>query len=275
MKIERTGEITTATLLISAFSGFILAYQYEVAEPFISATAIETVIPFGAFWRSVHFWSSQAFFLFLVIHIYQCTDAIKIFCKRKRGRLHWSIVSITLPLALYALFTGYVLRNDGTGQAAGRIAEHLFLNVPLAGTLLDRLFMATSSEGLNRVYAVHILFTALCWGLGTWYHTKRVILKRDIFLYSLAIIITMGFVVHAPIDLPGQNLHLIKGPWFFLGVQELLRHMAPFAAGIIFPLIPLITVAMLPWLRSRSGAYAVIGVWFAVYAVATTVAIFR
>ncbi len=275
MRIEKTGEIATAALLISALSGFLLAYQYEVAEPFISATAIETVIPFGAFWRSVHFWSSQAFFLALVLHIWQCTGSMDRFCRFSKGRIHWTVVSLTLPLAIYALFTGYVLRFDGTGQAAGKIAEHLLLNVPIAGSMLDRMLMATSTEGLNRVYTVHILFTALCWGLGTWYHTRRVIVGRKIFLYTLTAVIITGVLIHAPIDLPGQNLHLIKGPWFFLGIQELLRHMAPITAGIIFPMIPLAIVALFPWLRKRSGLYSALAIWSGVYIIATVVTLAR
>ncbi len=273
--LERTGEITTAALLVSLFSGFVVAYQYEVAAPFISTTAIETIIPFGAFWRSLHFWSSQAFFLLLALHVYKCTGNMDRFCATRKGRIHWTVVSITVPLALYALFTGYVLRFDGTGQAAGRIAEHLFLDVPLAGTAIDRLLMAITDEGLNRVYAVHILFTALCWGLGTWYHTRRVIMKRDIFISTTAATLLAGLMLHAPIDLPGQNLHLIKGPWFFLGIQELLRHMAPFVAGITFPLIPLAVLALLPWYKNRNNAYVLLAVWFTVYTGATMVAVLR
>ena len=275
MHLERTGEITTAALFISAFSGFVVAYQYEVAAPFVSTTAIETVIPFGAFWRSIHFWSSQAFFLILAVHVCRCAGIMDIFCKTRRGRIHWAVISITVPLALFALFTGYVLRFDGTGQAAGRIAEHLFLDVPFAGTAIDRLLMAITDEGLNRVYVVHILFTVLCWGLGTWYHTRRVIMKRDIFISTTAAALLSGLLLYAPIDLPGQNLHLIKGPWFFLGIQELLRHMAPLLAGIIFPMIPLVVLTLLPWWEKRRNAYAVLGLWFTVYAGATIVAVLR
>ncbi len=275
MRIEHTGQITTALLLISAFSGFVLAYQYEAAEPFIASTAIETVIPFGAFWRSLHFWSSQAFFLVLVLHVWQSLGSISRFCSTRSGRIHWAMVSFTVPLALYALFSGYVLRFDGTGQAAGTIAEHLFLAVPLIGEALDRLFMGLSDDGLNRIYAVHILFTVLCWGIGTWYHTRRVLLQKNIFISALAFSMLTAYLLHAPVDLPGQNLHLIKGPWFFLGIQELLRHLAPLAAGITFPMIPLVTLALLPWWENRRNAYFILAAWLAVYAGATMIALFR
>lgn len=275
MHIERTGEITTATLLISILSGFVLAYQYEVASPFISTTAIETIIPFGAFWRSMHFWSSQAFFILLLLHVWQCTDSMQRFCRTLSGRVHWTIASLTVPLALYALFSGYVLRFDGTGQAAGSIAEHLFIDVPLAGLTMNRFFMAVSSEGLNRVYTVHILFSALCWGIGTWYHTRRVVMGRNIFFYSLLIAFLAGAALDAPIDLPAQNLHLIKGPWFFLSIQELLHYMSPMAAGIIFPIIPLAILALLPWLKNRRNACLIIAVWTTIYAGAIVMALMR
>ena len=275
MHMERTGEMSASLLLVSAMSGFVLAYQYEVAAPFVSTVSVETVLPYGAFWRSVHFWSSQGFFLMLLAHVWIYADSLESFGRNIKGRIHWAVVSITIPLALYALFSGYVMRHDGTGQAAGAIAEHLFLQVPLAGPVIDRLLMASDAEGMNRVYAVHILFTLLCWGLGTWYHTRRVRIGAKVFAWMLGLSVAAGVVLHAPIDLPGQNLHLIKGPWFFLGIQELLRYTEPLVAGVLFPLVPLAAVAALPWLWKSRWIWLVLAVWSVVYGLATAAALVR
>ncbi len=269
------GQIAGACLLLSLATGFIVAYQYEAAAPFISTTAMEAVLPFGWFWRSLHFWTSQGFLLMLCLHAFDTCKGMDTLGKKRPMRIHWTIISFVLPLAVLALFSGYVLRFDGTGQAAGAIAEHLLLDVPWIGNGLNRLFMAVSTEGLNRLYAVHILAGCLCWLLGTWYHTRTVRINFAAFSISTVFFLLFCLFIHAPIDLPQGHLHLIRGPWFFLGVQELLRHFDPVSAGIIFPLIPVLTVAVLPWLKKRDGAYLVLLLWTFAYAGITLVGVLR
>ena len=275
MKAPSYGQISAACLLLSLFTGFVVAYQYEVAAPFVSTTAIEAVLPFGWFWRSLHFWTSQGFVIMLCLHCFDTWKGLESENRRRTVRIHWTVISAVIPLAILALFSGYVLRYDGTGQAAGAIAEHLLLDVPWIGNGLNRLFMAVSTEGLNRLYAVHILAGCLCWLLGTWYHTRTVRMGYEAFVASSLAFLVFCMFVRAPIDLPQGHLHLIQGPWFFLGIQELLRHFDPLAAGIVFPIIPVFTVAVLPWLRKREGAYLLLLIWTFAYAGITLVGILR
>ncbi|OPL15801.1 MAG: hypothetical protein AVO38_09805 [delta proteobacterium ML8_D] len=265
LNFDRVGQMTTAALLASIGSGFVIAYQYEVAEPFITSVAIEAILPFGAFWRALHFWTSQAFFLLLTYHAWQSVDDLAKISMQPSSRRQWTVLSLTLPMAIFALFTGYVLRYDGTGQAAGTIAEHLLLKIPLIGFGLNRFLMASTDEGLSRIYLLHLVLTALLWGLGTWYHTRRVILSRKIFTGFLCISITVAILFHAPIDLPGKNIDLIQGPWFFLGIQELLRFLPPFGAGILYPLIPVIAFSLLPWVNNRKIPFSLLVGWFLTY----------
>ncbi|NIA08455.1 MAG: hypothetical protein GWP10_01435 [Nitrospiraceae bacterium] len=265
LKIDRAGELAIAALLVSIGSGFIVAYHYDVADPFASSVAIEAILPFGAFWRALHFWASQAFLLFLIIHSWQSISDLPRISRRASGRRQWIILSLTLPIAIITIFTGYVLRYDGTGQAAGTIAEHLLLKIPIIGRALNRFLMAITDEGLDRVYVVHVLFTALLWWLGTWYHTRKVILGRRVFLVLLIGCISMAILFHAPLDLPNKNVGLIQGPWFFMGIQELLRHFPPLEAGILYPLVPVIAFAALPWMGKRKIALWVLAVWLLSY----------
>lgn len=275
MKKFSYGQVAVATLIISMGTGFIIGYQYEVATPFISSVAIETVLPFGWFWRSVHFWSSQAFVVFLCLHCFDTRIQITSQDTRQAIKRHWSIISLSIPLAIFALFSGYVLRFDGTGQAAGAIAEHLLLNIPLFGNSLNRFIMAISTEGLDRLYIVHILAGAICWLLGTWYHTKRVRLSLETFMGILLISIIFCLFISAPINLPQEHTHLIKGPWFFLGVQELLRHFDPLLAGIILPSIPVILVAILPWFKQKELIYLIFLLWTFGYTGVTLLGLLR
>lgn len=275
MKGLSYGQISAACLLLSLLTGFVVGYQYEVAAPFVSTTAIEAVLPFGWFWRAFHFWSSQGFVLMLCLHGFDTWKKVNVPGKPRSIKIHWSIISMAIPLAVLALFSGYVLRFDGTGQAAGAIAEHLLMSVPLAGNSLNRLFMAVGAEGLNRLYIVHILAGCACWLLGTWYHTRSVRIGFPAFSLSLGFFIVFCLFIRAPIDTPQGHLHLIQGPWFFLGIQELLRHFDPLSAGIIFPAIPLVLVAILPWLKHKDGAYLMLLLWTFAYAGISLVGILR
>ncbi len=192
-------------------------------------------------------------------------DSLPKISVRPSGRRQWTVLGLTLPMGILALFTGYVLRYDGTGQAAGTIAEHLLLKVPLIGSGLNRFLMASTDEGLSRIYILHLLLTALLWGLGTWYHTRRVILSRKTFLTILAGSVAVSVLVNAPIDLPGQNISLIQGPWFFLGIQELLRHFPPLGAGVLYPLVPVISFALLPWADNRRIPFSFLIAWLVTY----------
>ncbi|MBW2351159.1 MAG: cytochrome b N-terminal domain-containing protein, partial [Deltaproteobacteria bacterium] len=261
LNFDKVGQMTIAALLASIGSGFVVAYQYEVAHPFVTSVAIEAILPFGAFWRALHFWTSQAFFLLLIYHAWQSIDDLPKISMRPSSRRQWTVLSLTFPMSILALFTGYVLRYDGTGQAAGTIAEHLLLKIPLIGSGLNRFLMASTDEGLSRIYLLHLLLTALLWGLGTWYHTRRVILSRKIFMSVLAGSIAVAILFHAPIDLPGKNIDLIQGPWFFLGIQELLRLFPPLGAGILYPLIPVIAFSSLPWASNRKIPFSLLIGW--------------
>ena len=50
-----------------------------------------------------------------------------------------------------------------------------------------------------------------------------------------------------------------KAPWYFVGLQELLEHMHPTAAGVIIPMVLVLFLISLPYIdSSRAG----VGTWF-------------
>ena len=63
------GSKSLVALYISVLSGVVLSLQYDFSEPFYSTGSLELVVPYGFFWRSLHFFSSQAFFVLLLIHL--------------------------------------------------------------------------------------------------------------------------------------------------------------------------------------------------------------
>lgn len=75
-----------------------------------------------------------------------------------------------------------------------------------------------------------------------------------IFLFSL--------LKQAPLDEianPMVTTDPAKAPWYFVGLQELLEHMHPVAAGVLIPTLLVLFLLAVPYVdRSREG----VGVWF-------------
>lgn len=273
---RRSGELCLGTLFVSILSGFLVAYQYDVSSPFYSTVYIDSLLPYGAFFRSLHFWSSQAFFIAILWHVLKNVPGPRYMEKAGLDLdVKWIVLSSTLFFAIYALFSGYILRYDQTGRDAAQIAEHLFWSIPYMGELVDRLLLALKDEGVNRVYAVHILFACILWLLGTWYHLGRTILRLDCLFLVLITCTGLSAMVSAPLDPKDITLTLVKGPWFFLGVQELLRHLPPFWAGIAYPTIPLVGVALLGVTKTRNAAILTLCGWGVTYALLTIMGVIR
>ncbi|MFZ5760487.1 MAG: cytochrome b N-terminal domain-containing protein [Thermodesulfobacteriota bacterium] len=259
-------------LYVSVFSGVVLAWQYDAEHPFYSATSLDLLIPFGAFWRSLHFYSSQAFFLLSIVHLL----AILWGRERRLSLRRWLWLIVTMPLAVLLLFTGYVLRGDATGEAAGLIAENICLAIPFIGETVNSLLFAISQEGLKRVYANHVIGLAVLWLIFAWDHLRRYRVRVTEHGGLLVLMLVIALWWQAPMEPMQLGVFHIAGPWFFLGLQELLRYMHPFWAGVMVPLLLLAALAFLdeqrPWgHRARLFACG----WLFCYALATIVALMR
>lgn len=265
------GAWSLVSLYISIGSGIVVALQYDLSSPFYSSTALDLLVPYGEFARSVHFYSSQFFFLFSCIHliaIFEKTDEYTFY--------NWAILIISLPTAIFLLFTGYVLRGDSTGFSAGMIAEAILKNIPLVGESLNNLFFAISDRGMQRVYVHHVITLDVLWLILVWDHLRRYRIK--VSNHIPLICLTFGFclIIPAPIDPEKLGVTYISGPWFFLGLQELLRYFHPLFAGVI---VPIALVFALVRMRKREKYFRIIlyfiYTWLALYLILTTIAWLR
>ena len=63
-------------------------------------------------------------------------------------------------------------------------------------------------------------------------------------------LLMMGLIVNAPLEElanPNVTPEIAKAPWYFLGLQELLRYFHPMVAGITIPTFILIGLAAIPY----------------------------
>ncbi|MGM0680772.1 MAG: hypothetical protein ACQES8_00900 [Thermodesulfobacteriota bacterium] len=166
----RWGEYSLVALYVSIFSGIVVALQYDSVHPFYSSVALDSLIPFGWFWRSLHFYSSQVFFLFSGFHLWAviCNQSVL-----KLSLSKYIMLSGTLPVALLLLFTGYILRGDTTGEFAGIIAENVTLSIPLLGGILNDFLFDITKKGMQNVYVNHLIGLVVLWLILAWDHIRR------------------------------------------------------------------------------------------------------
>ncbi|MBM9510880.1 cytochrome b N-terminal domain-containing protein [Desulfogranum marinum] len=269
---NRWGGQSLISLYISLVSGIILALQYDAGEAFYSTATIELIVPYGSFWRGLHYYSSQFFFLLLLGHV------LTILWKQEDliPRKSWIRLCSSLPAALLLLFTGYVLRGDATGEAAGAIAENLCLSIPLIGEWINDLFFDIQDSGLRKVYMHHLIGLVAMGAYALWPHLKRypALWRNHVFLILGTIMIAVFLATPSEPDKIGL-LH-IAGPWFFLGLQELLRYMPAFVAGVLLPLLPMVLLYLLPGdVCKRKGYIWGIGLWLLVYGIISIVSYVR
>ncbi len=205
--------------------------QYNLQAPYYSSASLDLTVPFGMFFRSLHFYSSQLFFLFGVAHYIAIYDKVSELSTEQRIYL-----VLTLPVALLLLFTGYVLRADTTGFSAGMIAESIVVSVPIFGTFLNNLLFSIEANGLQRVYLHHVITFDILFLILAWQHLRKYTVPPHNHLLLLGLTVLFCSVVAAPLDPDTLGQLYITGPWFFLGLQELLRYIHPFIAGVITPM---------------------------------------
>ncbi|MDO8948284.1 MAG: cytochrome b N-terminal domain-containing protein [Desulfocapsaceae bacterium] len=271
LRTVKWGEWSLITLFISVLSGILVAFQYDPATPLYSTGSLDLLVPFGDYFRSLHFYSSQLFFLLTLIHLWAIFERADTY-----SRAQWIRLTATLPVALLLLFTGYVLRADSTGASAGLIAENIITAIPGVGTTLNDLLFSITDDGMKRVYVNHVIGFGIIWGILAWEHLRKYRTSfRDHPLLT-AIILLCCLLTAAPFDPEKLGVFHINGPWFFLGLQELLRFFPPLLAGVIFPSTLLLALFFL----QRHNRYYprlltfILG-WLCIYTLLTAIALCR
>ena len=224
------GAWSLVCLYISLVSGILVALQYDPVSAYYSTAAMDLLVPFGQYFRSLHFYSSQFFFLLAIIHliaVFHSTDSYT--------TAQWSRLIATLPVVLLLLFTGYILRADSTGASAGAIAEAILMDIPLFGPAINSALFSITDHGMQRVYVTHIITFDLLWLALAWEHLRRYRIRITDYLPAAGLVLLFSVFIAAPIDPEKLGVSYISGPWFFLGLQELLRYLPPLIAGFIFP----------------------------------------
>ena len=214
------GELATAAYAVAAVSGAALAVPFDAADAYVSIGTLLLANPPAVFFRNLHYWAAQ---LCLVLTLLHAWDHLRARTEGRVGRGVWLRLTLSLPLLAFIMLSGFILRGDPEGRQALRILSEATSQVPLAGPLLATLVFG-AADRLDLVYLHHAATATIAVGLFIVEHSRRLWPRAQAFLAT-----TLGTAAVSLVLSPGLHDNVdpvLKGPWYFLGLQEVL-HWTP------------------------------------------------
>lgn len=194
-----------------------LAIPYDVQRAYDSiALLLITNLPAVVF-RNLHYWSAQFFLVFTLLHT---LEQIKLRTAANRGLGVWFRLVISLLAVFYVMLSGFILKADADSLQAFRILEALLVKIPLAGKYLASVLLGDGDD-FQLLYVHHIATATIFLLYIIFEHVATLLSKKSTFLILLAVLTLLSFTLHAPLH---DNLNpVLKGPWYFIGLQEVLH----------------------------------------------------
>ncbi len=245
--VDTFGGIAVSSLLICVVSGIVLAIPYRVSEPYFSLSQILLSNPSAVIARNLHYWSAQAFLVFTLIHM---IDHFRISRERELRIGPWFRLLLSVFMIFFAMLSGFILKGDADSEQALLIFRNLFEAIPLAGKALSQALLG-SEESYLLLYINHVALATIFIFLVLFEHARLIWGKAITFVIVLLILLLLALFFQAPLH---DNLNpVLKGPWYFLGLQEVLHWMNRPGWIWMILLILFLPMLFLPYLR-RSHA---------------------
>ncbi len=247
------GDLGFASLLVAVVSGVLLALPYDVGEPYASIARLVQENPAAAWFRNLHYWSAQAFLVLTALHIW---DHLRQGTERKVAPGAWARLTISIPAAGFVMLSGFMLRGDAEALQAWRIVSTVTAAIPGVGPVVSTLLFG-AGEGLQILYVHHVATASIFVWLIVVEHARAV--------WPRAIATGVVFAPVAVLSLfAAPGLHdgldpVVKGPWYFLGLQETLHWLTHPMLAVVAGLALLAAVFAIPRLGPRPARVMKIG----------------
>jgi len=218
LQFDTAGWIASSSLLLCAASGMMLAIPYDFTRAHSSIAEMLLFNPPGSLVRNFHYWSAQLFFVFTLLHVYDHLS--KSTQNNIRKRRTWGLLCLALAFLGYEMISGYILKGDAAGMQARNILSSLLESIPFIGKLLGAA-LTGSAENSQVVYIQHVGIGTIVLMVAVYDHVKTIWPKRTTWLIVFVILLVMSLFFRAPLGMLDSTQ--VKGPWFFVGIQEMLH----------------------------------------------------
>lgn len=240
------GQWTIAMLMLCLFSGVLLLIPYDLEQAFNSIVAFQISNPFASFFRNMHYWSAQFFLLFSLLHI------IDHFIQKSEQQVKigvWFRLVTAIVILYLAMLTGFLLKADTDSQQAWRILHFLLASIPWIGENMAFFILGNQPDSLLIPYLHHVSTFTILILLMVFEHARQIWPKALTFIVSLFVLSIISSYLSAPLHL-GMN-PMVKGPWYFVGFQEILHWMNQPSWSLLLLGLLLFAIFILKFLRNK------------------------
>jgi len=269
------------------------AYQPVPDQAYASIVNLQNTVLFGRLIRNIHHWSGNALLLIVFLHFLRVffTGAFQ-----PPRQFNWVLGLVMFLLVLGSNFTGYLLPWDQLAFWAITICTGMLEYIPGIGVGLKKMISGGNEIGpatLSNFFAVHTAVIPACLLILMPFHFWRVrkskglviprspqqdpaekgesvatipnLIIRELAVAAvlIALIMVVSVLFNAPLEAkanPGLSPNPTKAPWYFAGLQELLLHFHPLFAVLLIPVVTIVALFFLPYIRYDADTA---GVWFA------------
>lgn len=244
------GMFAIANILICGLSGVFLAIPYDITNPYESISRILLFNPPASFIRNIHYWSAQLFLIFTLLHIW---DHFKKQGEKKVKGPVWLRLTLSILIVFFVMLSGFILKADADSMQARRILTTLLEGIPFIGTILSYSFIGPESS-LQLLYVHHIATTTIIIFILIYEHARNVWGTLNAFIRSLILLVLLSYFISAPLH---DNLDpVVKGPWYFTGLQEILHWLSRPAWSMVIILVLLAVTYYIPRLNNFKEKFA-------------------
>ncbi len=279
------GSLVLFLFIVQAATGVFQLFYYAptVDHAYDSVSYLRTMVPFGWFIHSLHYWGAQLMVAFVVVHLAQ----VFIWGAFKNPReLTWVLGVFQFLCVLGMSFTGAALPWDVTGYWATEVGTSIAGTVPLIGDFIKQVVRGAESMGqltLGRFFIVHIAilpgilaFSVLLHlvtfrrshSAGPWNPKKKawtgpfwpdqLVLDAVMSLTVLVVLVALTVWAAAPTTGPADPTDLSVQPkpeWNFLFLYQAIKAfkgpLEP-VGTVLLPLAAVVFLFLVPWFSKKA-----------------------
>ena len=226
------GQIGLASFLICVVSGVFLAFPFDISNPYKSIADILLTNKPAVLFRNFHYWSAQLFLIFTILHFW---DHLRLSTETKVKKGVWLRLTISIFAIVFVMLSGFLLRADADSLQARKILETLLTQIPFFGNTLAYSLLG-NEKNYDLIYLNHVATTTIFILFIIIEHSKIIWPKVKLSFQLILAILLLSVLF--PATLNSLTSSTVKGPWYFLGLQELFHYLDyPQIATIVIVLI--------------------------------------
>lgn len=214
------GDFAYAFFWITVISGGILVIFYNPVNPWGSIQHSMVNNPFFNVIRDIHYFGANLFIVALILHFWDYLPYISFF---KLKKIRWLGILLSIFTSFYLMISGFILKGDADSLLALDVFRGLMVRVPYIGKSLS-LFFTGYDENLTVLYLQHSGIATVFTIAMIYEHSRRRWPQKDVFWMGMGIVFFTSLLWNTPVHMPYERI--IKGPWYFVGFQEILHHLS-------------------------------------------------